>query len=101
MKYQQVKLLKDVEFRRLTGVRRETFALMLKVLRTAARKRRKIGGPPPDVSLENRLLMTLEYLREYRTYFHIGQSYEQSHIQQQGGLRKRNRTTQKIQNYRR
>jgi len=75
MKYQQVKLLKDVEFRRLTGVRRETFELMLKVLRVAARKRRKIGGPAPDVSLENRLLMMLEYLREYRTYFHIGQSY--------------------------
>jgi len=25
--------------------------------------------------LEDRLLMTLEYLREYRTYFHLGQSY--------------------------
>ncbi len=24
---------------------------------------------------ENQVLMTLEYLREYRTYFHIGQSW--------------------------
>jgi len=24
---------------------------------------------------ENQILMTLEYLREYRTYFHIGQSW--------------------------
>jgi hypothetical protein len=30
---------------------------------------------PNKVSLENRLLMTLEYLREYRTYFHISRSY--------------------------
>lgn len=25
--------------------------------------------------MEDRLLMMLEYLREYRTYFHLGQSY--------------------------
>lgn len=27
------------------------------------------------MSVEDRLLMTLEYLREYRTYFHIATSY--------------------------
>ncbi|NEO51432.1 MAG: transposase family protein, partial [Moorea sp. SIO4A3] len=27
------------------------------------------------LSLENQVLMTLEYLREYRTYFHIGQHW--------------------------
>jgi hypothetical protein len=26
--------------------------------------------------MEDRLLMALEYLREYRTYFHVAQSYE-------------------------
>ena len=26
--------------------------------------------------MEDRLLMTLEYLREYRTYFHISQRYQ-------------------------
>jgi len=25
--------------------------------------------------MENRVLMALEYMREYRTYFHIGASY--------------------------
>ena len=25
--------------------------------------------------MEDRVLMTLEYMREYRTYFHIGASY--------------------------
>ncbi|WP_339046414.1 transposase family protein [Spiroplasma endosymbiont of Colias croceus] len=33
------------------------------------------GGTPNKLSLENRLLMTLEYWREYRTYFHIAKSY--------------------------
>lgn len=32
-------------------------------------------GRPGKLSLEDQLLMTLEYLREYRTYFHIGQSW--------------------------
>ena len=30
------------------------------------------------VSVEDMLLMSLEYLREYRTYFHIGKSYRLS-----------------------
>jgi hypothetical protein len=32
-------------------------------------------GRPGKISLEDQLLMTLEYWREYRTYFHIGQSW--------------------------
>ena len=33
------------------------------------------GGKPPRLSTEDKVLMALEYLREYRTYFHLGQSY--------------------------
>ena len=33
------------------------------------------GGKPHRLKLEDRLLMALEYLREYRTYFHLGRSY--------------------------
>ena len=33
------------------------------------------GGKPNKLSIEDRLLMCLEYLREYRTYFHISRSY--------------------------
>jgi hypothetical protein len=32
-------------------------------------------GRPNTLSVEDRVLMMLEYNREYRTYFHIGQSY--------------------------
>ena len=32
------------------------------------------GGKPNKLSIEDRLLMALEYLREYRTYFHISRS---------------------------
>jgi hypothetical protein len=41
-----------------------------------AEKRKKIkGGRSNKLSMENRLLMALEYLREYRTYAHIAASY--------------------------
>jgi hypothetical protein len=32
-------------------------------------------GRPGKLSIEDQLLMALEYWREYRTYFHIGQSW--------------------------
>ena len=75
MKYEQVKNLKDAEFRRLTGIKKTTFYSMLDILNKAEKEKKKMGGRPPKLSMENRLLMALEYLREYRTYFHVANSY--------------------------
>jgi hypothetical protein len=47
---------------------------MLQVLREHVQKKVK-PGRPSTLSLENQLLMTLQYWREYRTYFHIGLSW--------------------------
>lgn len=47
---------------------------MLDVVRSPSQGKQKIGRPS-KLSLEDQLLMTLEYWREYRTYFHIGQSW--------------------------
>ena len=33
------------------------------------------GGRPSKLSMEDRLLMALEYIREYRTYFHVAQGF--------------------------
>jgi len=74
-KYRKIKKLEPPEFRRLTGVRPETFQEMVGILRNAEEKRMSKGGKPHQLKLEDRLLMALEYLREYRTYFHLGQSY--------------------------
>jgi len=73
MTYNAVKHLKPTEFKRLCGVRPETFESMLTVLSQA--QTQKLPGRPSKLSLEDQLLMTLEYWREYRTYFHIGQSW--------------------------
>jgi hypothetical protein len=74
-KYKKIKKLKESEFRRLTGVKEETFLEMVSILQQAERVKMSRGGNPHRLSIEDRLLMSLEYLREYRTYFHLGKSY--------------------------
>jgi len=65
----------DRKFRRLTGVYPQTFAKMVEILKEAHQKKKLRGGRPNKLSIEDMLLMALEYWREYRTYFHIGESY--------------------------
>lgn len=75
MKYDQIKELDDERFRRLTGVKRSTFEMMIKILIEADKLKKSKGGRKNKLSIEDQLLITLEYIREYRTYFHISQSY--------------------------
>jgi len=81
MGYNKLKNLKDSDFKRLTGIERSTFKSMISILRSDCRKRQKSGGRRPTKTVETRLLMTLEYWREYRTYFHIGKNYNLSESQ--------------------
>jgi len=71
MNYKTIEQLKDNDFKRLTGVQRETFNQMLAVIKKGLRD----FGRPPKLSRADQLLMTLMYWREYRTEFHIAQSY--------------------------
>jgi hypothetical protein len=72
MTYEKVKELSAENFKRLCGVRKETFTRMVQLLEKNVEGKMKTGRPS-KLSLENQVLMTLEYLREYRTYFHISQ----------------------------
>lgn len=78
MKYENIKGLEDERFRRLTGVKRTTFEKMIVILKEADEKKKAKGGRKKKLCLGDQLLMTLEYLREYRTYFHVSQSYSVS-----------------------
>jgi hypothetical protein len=75
MKFEQIKGETQEEFRRLTGIKRTTFDIMVTILREAEALLKTQGGKPNKLTIEERLFMTLEYLREYRTYFHISRSY--------------------------
>lgn len=78
MKFEIVKGLDEEKFRRLTGVKRMTFDKMVSILDQSVKERKTNKGRKKKLSIENMLLMTLEYIREYRTYFHISQSYSVS-----------------------
>ena len=75
MKFEQIKEESADNFRRLTGIKRTTFDVMIGILSEAEALLKAQGGKPNKLGIEDRLLMTLEYLREYRTYFHISRSY--------------------------
>ena len=74
MTYKQIKNLRAKEFQRLCGVKPKLFQEMVDVLKQNSPKSRQRGGQA-KLSLEDQLLITLEYWREYRTYFHIAQSW--------------------------
>ena len=75
MKYKKLKTLSTDPFRRLTGVHKQTFKKMIEVLSEADKIKKSKSVRPSKLSTKDKLLITLEYLREYRTYFHISTNY--------------------------
>ena len=74
VKYEQIRERKSAEFQRLTGVAPVVFASMVKCLQEQIR----VFGRPCKLSLEDRLLLTLMYWREYRTMAAVALTYEVS-----------------------
>jgi hypothetical protein len=72
LKDEQALQLNGTDFRRRTGVDPETFAEMEAVLHDREASKGK-SGRPPALSVGAQLRLTLEFWREYRTYFHLGQ----------------------------
>ena len=67
-KYEKSKKLTEKNFKRLIGVKRNTFEAMAKELRLAYEEKHKRGGKPSKLTIENQLLLALEYYRE-NNYF--------------------------------
>lgn len=59
-------------FKRRYGVEIETFWKMVEVVRKAKDGSR---GSHAKLSIPDQILLTLQYWREYRTYFHIAQDW--------------------------
>jgi hypothetical protein len=75
MKHANLRATSEQNFRRVTGVKRSTFNRMVEILTEAHSIKKSKGGRPNKLSIEDMLFMTLEYLREYRTYLSISKSY--------------------------
>jgi hypothetical protein len=73
--YQSLAGLPAGEFKRLTGVSRTTFLVMVEIVVPMVAARQKKGGPRFTWGVKDMILMALTYWREYRTYFHIGVDY--------------------------
>ena len=71
MFYAELKDKPEGPFKRLTGVRPATFSDMC----AALEKHLPSGGRVPKLCLQDRLLLTLMYWREYRTEAHIAETY--------------------------
>jgi len=66
MRNEEIKDLKDTDFKRLTGVKSETFEKMLMILD----RELPSFGHHPKLRCADQLLMTLMHWREYLTQFH-------------------------------
>lgn len=67
--------LTEDKFKRKLGVRPSTYEQMKAVLerREAGKKR---SGRPPALCLDDQLILTLSFWREYRTQFHLAEDWE-------------------------
>ena len=73
MRYEKAKKLKDSDFKRLCGVKKETFLEMCRIVQAVENQR--TSGRNCNLSVENQVLLTLNFWREYRTMFHLGQDW--------------------------
>lgn len=74
-KYEKLQKLKPSEFKRLVGVKKETFKAMLEVCKEHHKIKKRRGGKPNKLSIADQLLLMLAYYREYRSMAHIAFAY--------------------------
>ena len=63
--------MKPSDFKRHYGVHWQTFTSMITAYQAAQTKKKK-SGRPPALTLEEQILFTLEFWREYPSMFHHG-----------------------------
>lgn len=73
--YDSLKNLSNTKFRRYTGVTRFVFDFCVLLIDTYLKETKIKEGRPSNLSIEDQVLMLLEYYRENRTFFHLGLSY--------------------------
>ena len=73
MRYDKAKNLKEKDFKRFFGVKKATFEKMCEVVKEVLDQENR--GRKSDLSIQDQVLLTLSYWREYRTMFHLGQDF--------------------------
>ncbi len=78
MKWKSLKALPEEQFRRITGIKKTTFYKLLEIIKPKWVARRKAGGPTPKLKMQDQLLLTLSYWRNYGTYLETGTKFKVS-----------------------
>ena len=74
--YEKTQRLNEEDFKQIIGVKRKTFAAMVEVLINAYQEKHKRGGRKPKLTLEEQLILTLKYLRQYVTQKELAYEFE-------------------------
>lgn len=77
-RYERLQKLRPEIFKRLTGVKPDTFKAMLRECELADKAKKSRGGKPNKLSISTQILLMLEYYREYRSMAHMAFDYEVS-----------------------
>ena len=64
---ERIKKLKEENYQKIFGIKKNTFDKILKLLNEAYRIEHLRGGHPPKLSVLDRLVIMLSYYRDYRT----------------------------------
>lgn len=76
MKYKKLKKVHDKKFKRLVGINREIFEFFTILLEKELKIKHRKGGRKPDLCVEDMLLMTMAYYRDYTTLEKLGFYYQ-------------------------
>jgi len=74
--YEKTQRLNEEDFKQIIGVKRKTFAAMVEVLINAYQEKHKRGGRKPKLTIEEQLILTLKYLRQYVTQKELAYEFE-------------------------
>ena len=72
---EKIERLNDRQFQELFGVKKPLFDLMLEVLEKKYDEEHKAGGSPGKLSVLDRLVIMLEYYRDYPTMNRLAYEY--------------------------
>jgi len=76
MYWSEIETLDKAKFQRYTGVKKPTFTKMVEVIKNYELENKNKFSKPFKYSVEDRLLIMLDYYREYPTFFHLGIKYK-------------------------
>lgn len=75
MIYEKIKKLNEAKFYRHTGVHTKEFNKYLEYLKEFKKKKAHLGGAPNKLLMEDMLIMTLKYWKEYPTFSQMSITY--------------------------